>query len=407
MRMVTIEAWGAFAFGLIIGWFVYFINRYRKGDVSLTDITALIGAIGGGAVTALFPQSGLLFAAYGIGLAVGFFGYFLILIVLVSISDNFTSDWFLDGRRKKPVDPFEIPGETRPTLAPMAPQPGTNGQFIGQNPAAMVVPVRFEQVSAPPRPQAMPAPAAVHATAASADDPDWFCAALEPRDKLTGEPPEVRGRAALLNAAYWGAGRTLNVGFMGGSDALRQRVATIARRWSEIGAGINFNFWLPQESKPGDADIRVAFEQDGSSWSYVGNEALTISRDQPTMNLGWLTETLSEDEARSVILHEFGHAIGLIHEHQNPHRQVQWNKPRVEHDLSGPPNNWDQQTIDFNMFKLYDAHDLFASQVDPDSIMMYPIPKRWTLDGFTVGFNADLSATDIQLIRAAYPRTGM
>lgn len=46
--MYTLEFWGAFAFGSIIGWYVYYINRYRKGDVGFNDITVLIGAIGGG-----------------------------------------------------------------------------------------------------------------------------------------------------------------------------------------------------------------------------------------------------------------------------------------------------------------------------------------------------------------------
>ena len=45
---------GAFAFGLVIGWFTYFVNRYRK-EVALADVATIIGAIGGGAVLALFP----------------------------------------------------------------------------------------------------------------------------------------------------------------------------------------------------------------------------------------------------------------------------------------------------------------------------------------------------------------
>lgn len=102
---------GAGAFGLLIGWLVYYINRYRKADVQLGDLVTLIGVLGGGAVLALFPAKTDLFGAYGIGLGIGFFFYFLVLIFLVGISKNFDVDWFLDGRRKKPVDPFYIPGE--------------------------------------------------------------------------------------------------------------------------------------------------------------------------------------------------------------------------------------------------------------------------------------------------------
>lgn len=115
----TIQILGAMGFGALIGWFVYYINRYRKGDVQWSDLTTLIGILGGGAILALFPEQTDLFGAYGIGLFIGFFGYFLFLMVWVRISANFTVDWFLDGRRRKPGPEFEIPAGTTPTITPM------------------------------------------------------------------------------------------------------------------------------------------------------------------------------------------------------------------------------------------------------------------------------------------------
>src|SRR5829696_4221702 len=112
-----IQILGAGGFGALIGWYVYYINRYRKGDVQLSDLVTLIGAVGGSAVLVLFPQGSDLFGAYGIGLFGGFFSYFLMLIALVARSSNFDSDWFLDGRRKKPADPYDIPGDQRPMAA--------------------------------------------------------------------------------------------------------------------------------------------------------------------------------------------------------------------------------------------------------------------------------------------------
>ncbi len=35
--------------------------------------------------------------------------------------------------------------------------------------------------------------------------------------------------------------------------------------------------------------------------------------------------------------------------------------------------------------------------------MMYPIPASWTTDGFSVDLNSELSATDVEFIREAYP----
>jgi serralysin len=235
----------------------------------------------------------------------------------------------------------------------------------------------------------------------------WFCSALEAPPVAATEATRVKGRAALLKSKHWGPHRRLSVGFIGGSDIVRKRVADIARMWSAVVAGgVTFDFWLGQNVAPGSADIRVSFVLNNRSWSYLGTDA----RNHPseaTMNLGWLTEDLSEDRARSVVLHEFGHALGLIHEHQNPYKAIDWNIPNVVADLSGPPNNWDPDTIKQNMFSRYEPGDLFATDVDPNSIMMYPIKPSWTNDGFSVGFNTDLSPYDIALVKAAYPKIGV
>jgi hypothetical protein len=104
---------GAMAFGTVIGWFTYFVNRHR-GEVKLTDVATIIGALGGGAVLALFPQASRLFAAYGLGLAFGFFGYFIVLVVLVWRQEDWSFAWFLDGRRP-PLDQGQVRPKNRDT----------------------------------------------------------------------------------------------------------------------------------------------------------------------------------------------------------------------------------------------------------------------------------------------------
>ncbi len=125
-----IMLWGAVGFGLLIGWYVYYINRYRKADVQLTDLVTLIGIIGGASVTALFKTETSLFGAYGMGLAAGFFLYFLVLIFLVGISKNFNVDWFLDGRRKKVADDEFIPEYVNQTVTAM--DAGGSGSAINR-----------------------------------------------------------------------------------------------------------------------------------------------------------------------------------------------------------------------------------------------------------------------------------
>jgi serralysin len=120
------------------------------------------------------------------------------------------------------------------------------------------------------------------------------------------------------------------------------------------------------------------------------------------MNYGWLTPDSDDDELQRVVLHEFGHALGLIHEHQNPQGGIEWNEPAVIADLSGPPNEWDEETIRRNVLDRYPKGDVSATPVDGESIMMYPIPASWTLDGFSSDLNDDLSAQDIAFIREEY-----
>ncbi len=104
VEATRIQILGAVGFGAIIGWLVYYINRYRTGDVQFSDLATVIGILGGGAILALFPASTDLFGGYGIGLFIGFFSYFIFLMIWVAISKKFGVEWFLDGRSKKLAD---------------------------------------------------------------------------------------------------------------------------------------------------------------------------------------------------------------------------------------------------------------------------------------------------------------
>ena len=128
----TIQLIGAGCFGAILGWYLYYVNRYRSGTVDFGDITTIATTIGGAAVLALFPSGTDMFGAYGIGLAIGFFGYYLALNTMVARSQNFDADFFLDGRRKRPVEPFYIPEEWRAALSS-----GMDATYrVGQPPVA-------------------------------------------------------------------------------------------------------------------------------------------------------------------------------------------------------------------------------------------------------------------------------
>jgi hypothetical protein len=92
------ELAGAAAFGAVIGWYLYYLNRYRQDEIKVGDLVTVIAALGGGAILRLFPARSQLFGAYGLGLFCGFFAYFLLLVFFVLRSPGFTVAWFLDGR---------------------------------------------------------------------------------------------------------------------------------------------------------------------------------------------------------------------------------------------------------------------------------------------------------------------
>lgn len=218
----------------------------------------------------------------------------------------------------------------------------------------------------------------------------WFAGA---------QPGAGTTRAALQKDAKWNSGVAITVRFLEGNESLQERVREVARRWTAPGLA---NLRLVFNDSP-NADIRIAFMQGEGSWSTVGTTCRLVPQHQPTMNFGWLTPESSDEDVRSVVLHEFGHALGLIHEHQHPKGGIKWNRDAVRRDLSGPPNNWSDEEIEFNVLEAAGKDETnHTATIDLASIMMYAIPAGWTLDGFSTRENSDLSARDRAFIREQY-----
>jgi len=196
-------------------------------------------------------------------------------------------------------------------------------------------------------------------------------------------------RAVGVRGKYWPVAGVIRVKFIGGTTAQRKYVRDGIAEWSKI-ANLAFEY-----TTAASADIRVGFNSGDGSWSYIGTDAKSIPQGELTMNIGW--------SGLDVCLHELGHAIGLAHEQANPKKGICWNEAAVIKALSGPPNNWDEQTIRSNVFYKYAASDVDATTFDAVSIMQYSIPSSWTCDGNGIPGGTRISASDAAFIATMYP----
>ena len=180
----------------------------------------------------------------------------------------------------------------------------------------------------------------------------------------------------------------LTVLFLDGTDDEKALVKQVAPEWSKH-ADIRFEF-----VESGSSDIRIKFDPGGGHWSYVGKHA---KGHDTTMNLALRGERYQE----MVILHEFGHALGLMHEHTSPVAPIQWDEAVVIKEVK-EKQGWSEQEIRHNILNRLSEEQTNFTEFDRDSIMIYPIPDRWTIDDFETGYNTSLSAMDKYFIGVLY-----
>ena len=202
---------------------------------------------------------------------------------------------------------------------------------------------------------------------------------------------------SFLARKLWKPGRTLRVRFLDNPHpTVRAKIEQYAHEWEQH-ANIRFVF-----GNDSDAEIRITCTAGQGSWSYLGTDALTIPRGRATMNYGWFEPDTADDEFSRTVLHEFGHALGAIHEHQHPTGTIPWNREAV-YRYYRRTQGWSQAQVNTQVFGKYSTLITNSSAYDPASIMHYPIPPELTQNGFTVGWNQRLSDQDKQFIRKMYP----
>lgn len=201
---------------------------------------------------------------------------------------------------------------------------------------------------------------------------------------------------AIASNYKWTPGDTIKVRLLAGTQHIQKMVKKYARVWLKY-ANLELDF-----VDHGDADIRVSFNK-GGSWSLVGTSCRLLPKDKPTMNFGWFTDKTPQKEFSRTVTHEFGHALGCIHEHQNPAGNIPWDKAAV-YKYYKKTQGWDKEKVQTNIFEAYSIDTTQFSSFDKKSIMLYAIPASLTKNGYSTKPNKVLSKTDKQFIAQAYPR---
>jgi len=147
-----------------------------------------------------------------------------------------------------------------------------------------------------------------------------------------------------------------------------------------------------------EAKIKILFGGTLSSFAFVGNENLgNYESDGQNVNLGWFDI--------GTIIHEFGHVLGMIHEHQNPLGgiSIEWDKDKV-YKYFECSQGWTDDMINQQILDPFKKDGLTVNGTcfDPLSIMLYQYPSCLTKNGVGTKFNQRLSAYDVLWMHTLY-----
>jgi hypothetical protein len=236
---------------------------------------------------------------------------------------------------------------------------------------------------------------------------DFICIAPDVSRDLpsAGSPPHPIVGASVKPESIWtpwdaptpGSNiATINIGFLGGTGTQKASVKSVAPRWldEKLKTRIAFNFIDNLDR----THVRIAFDPKDGNWSSVGIDSLAKPKTERTMNL--------KEQTDRAILHEFGHVLGLRHEHQHPHWKFKWVKDTVLAYYASvrglePDDPNLLSYVEENVFKHFsedcvckDGTKNGDTKPDPNSIMLYPFPADWTNPPRKVKFNVKISARD-------------
>ena len=242
----------------------------------------------------------------------------------------------------------------------------------------------------------------------SAQNVDVYSCATDLIVKETPNRTGIKG-AVSKPLKKWIPGQQIRVKFLDGDEFVRSKVRQFAQIWMQY-ANVEFVF-VPS----GTAEIRISFNMDKGSWSFIGKDSLRQSYVKKgtgsvfaendsgaSMNFGWFDDKTSDEEFRRTTLHEFGHALGLLHEHQNKNRSIQFNEEAVYAYFA--KDGWSREKVKSQVLERYGNDGETTNGVyDRMSIMHYFYPPELVKSAEKIPNNTVLSAGDKAVIAEMYP----
>lgn len=229
-------------------------------------------------------------------------------------------------------------------------------------------------------------------------------------DQAAKEPESVRvlntlneqGTETKAPTFYWPVGSEIKIGFIDGTQEDRDFVKGVGSEWFEF-----VNLSVHYVDVPSTADVRISIKTTPErSYSYIGTSARIASIGEPTMQLA-LLPNLSEEERRKIVLHEFGHMLGLIPENQNPNSKMyvdlDWDKVYQHFAQLG----WNREMVDQYYRSSEKISYLYNGKpFDPHSVMIHPLPKELVAEDKAILSRIPpvLSSGDKQFIAQIYPK---
>lgn len=212
--------------------------------------------------------------------------------------------------------------------------------------------------------------------------------------------------AKLIN--LWKPEKSLKVSFDNNSDPkLIEEILFVANEWSR-----HCSMFFIEEKKYELSDIYVSLKKGFGFYSAIGLQSkVFIAKNKPSMNLdpNWGLESgfstkkeLRYRYCKSMVMHEFGHALGLIHEHQREDRPFSINVKYVKNNFEklGMPS---YDAAKENIIKTYQNINVSRSRFDYKSIMIYPLTKNVISENFKINIPYNLSKIDKIKIGKIYP----